>query len=98
MRNRSRKEGLTIDDHEILLQGLSKDKDKREDNVQNSFWVYNIQSGKWNCIYRNENVGEKYWTKMKDYEPCPRFAHQIVYDHTRKVRIEFERVLDISSG
>lgn len=67
------------------FQGLSKDKDKRDDNVQNSFWVYNIQSGKWTCIYRNENAGEKYWSKMQDYEPCPRFAHQIVYDHTRKV-------------
>lgn len=55
--------------------------------MQNSFWVYNIQNGKWNCIYRNENVGEKYWSKMQDYEPCPRFAHQIVYDHTRKVNL-----------
>jgi len=68
-----------------IFQGLSKDKDKRDDNVQNSFWVYNIQNSKWSCIYRNENVGEKYWSKMQDYEPCPRFAHQLVYDHTRKV-------------
>lgn len=69
----------------MFFQGLSKDKDKRDDNVQNSFWVYNIQNSRWSCIYRNENVGEKYWSKMQDYEPCPRFAHQLVYDHTRKV-------------
>ncbi|XP_014471613.1 PREDICTED: muskelin [Dinoponera quadriceps] len=72
-----------------VLSGLSKDKDKRDDNVQNSFWVYNIQNSKWTCIYRNENAGEKYWSKMQDYEPCPRFAHQIVYDHTRKVHFLF---------
>jgi hypothetical protein len=29
------------------LQGLSKDKDKREDNVRNSFWVYYITQNKW---------------------------------------------------
>lgn len=66
---------------------MSKDKDKRDDNVQNAFWVYNIQENEWSCIYRNENIGEKYWRKMQDYEPCPRFAHQLVYDHVKKVRL-----------
>jgi len=28
-------------------QGLSKDKEKRDDNVQNSFWVYYIARNKW---------------------------------------------------
>lgn len=68
---------------------MSKDKDKRDDNVQNSFWAYNIRSSKWSCIYRNENVGEKYWSKMQDYEPCPRFAHQLVYDHVKKIHFLF---------
>lgn len=68
-----------------LLQGLSKDKGKRFDSVQNSFWVYSIKNNKWSCIYRNDNVGEKYWSKMQDYEPCPRYAHQLVYDHVKKV-------------
>lgn len=31
----------------IFLQGLSKDKEKRDDNVQNSFWVYYIKQDKW---------------------------------------------------
>ncbi|XP_015597500.1 muskelin isoform X2 [Cephus cinctus] len=72
-----------------VLSGLSKDKDKRDDNVQNSFWVYSIKNNRWSCIYRNENVGEKYWSKMQDYEPCPRFAHQLVYDHVNKVHYLF---------
>lgn len=40
-------------DHELneiyILSGLSKDKDKRDDNVKNSFWVYNIIDNKW-CV------------------------------------------------
>ncbi|XP_058797930.1 muskelin [Phymastichus coffea] len=72
-----------------VLSGLSKDKDKRDENVQNSFWIYKIDTNKWSCIYRNENTGEKYWRKMENYEPCPRFAHQLVYDHIRKVHYLF---------
>ncbi|XP_046436398.1 muskelin isoform X1 [Neodiprion lecontei] len=72
-----------------VLSGLSKDKEKRDDNVQNSLWVYNIKENRWSCIYRNENVGDKYWNSMQDYEPCPRFAHQLVYDHIQKVHYLF---------
>ena len=38
------------------------------------------------CIYKNENTGQQYWVKMQHLEPVPRFAHQLVYDHKRKVR------------
>lgn len=31
----------------FLPQGLSKDKEKREENVRNSFWVYDISQNKW---------------------------------------------------
>ena len=37
------------------------------------------------CIYKNENTGQQYWSKMQHVEPVPRFAHQLVYDHVRKV-------------
>ncbi len=37
------------------------------------------------CVYRNENVGEQYWRQMQYVEPCPRFAHQLVYDERKKV-------------
>nr|XP_053629064.1 muskelin-like isoform X1 [Cherax quadricarinatus]XP_053629065.1 muskelin-like isoform X1 [Cherax quadricarinatus] len=82
----------TIDPHlnEIhVLSGLSKDKDKRDENVRNSFWVYDISQNKWSCIYRNEQTGESYWSKMQHVEPCPRFAHQLVYDDTKKVHYLF---------
>lgn len=38
-------------------------------------------------MYRNENTGQQYWTKMQNMEPVPRFAHQLVYDHIRKVNV-----------
>ncbi|CAI9718917.1 muskelin-like isoform X1 [Octopus vulgaris] len=71
-----------------VLSGLSKDKDKR-DNVKNSFWVYDIDKNRWSCIYKNENTGQQYWNKMQHVEPVPRFAHQLVYDHHRKVHYLF---------
>jgi len=68
-----------------VLSGLSKDKEKKEDNLKNSFWVYDIKQNKWSCIYRNkmEPIGaDEFRARV---EPCPRFAHQLVFDHTRKV-------------
>lgn len=32
-----------------VLSGLSKDKDKREENVRNSFWIYDIARNNW-CV------------------------------------------------
>ncbi|XP_017793080.1 PREDICTED: muskelin [Habropoda laboriosa] len=72
-----------------VLSSLSKDKGKRFDSVQNSLWMFNIKNNKWSCIYQNDNVGEDYWKKMQDYEPRPRFAHQLVYDHIKKVHFLF---------
>ena len=37
------------------------------------------------CVYKNENMGIQYWSKMQHLEPCPRFAHQLVYDPVHKV-------------
>lgn len=71
-----------------VLSGLNKEKEKRE-NVKNSFWVYSIKKNRWSCVYRNENTGQQYWTKMQNLEPVPRFAHQLVYDHIRKVHYLF---------
>ncbi|KAK2553923.1 Muskelin [Acropora cervicornis] len=41
------------------------------------------------CVYKNENMGHHYWTKMQNVEPCPRFAHQLVFDHIHKVHYLF---------
>ncbi|CAH3026215.1 unnamed protein product [Porites evermanni] len=72
-----------------VLSGLSKDKEKREETVRNSFWVFNLERKIWSCVYKNENMGQQYWTKMQNVEPCPRFAHQLVYDHLHKVHYLF---------
>ena len=44
------------------------------------------------CVYRNDNSREKDTfdglginNKVPAEEPCPRFAHQLVYDHIKKV-------------
>lgn len=74
-----------------VLSGLSKEKDKEksEETVRHSFWVYDLERKTWSCVYKNENVGHHYWTKMQNVEPCPRFAHQLVFDHIHKVHYLF---------
>ncbi|XP_066283972.1 muskelin-like [Branchiostoma lanceolatum] len=72
-----------------VLSGLSKDKEKREENVRNSFWVYDIKQKKWSCIYKNEHLNKEQWGKSHPAEPCPRFAHQLVYDHVHQVHYLF---------
>lgn len=44
------------------------------------------------CVYRNDNSREKdsmdgvgTSNRIPGEEPCPRFAHQLVYDHVKKV-------------
>ena len=37
------------------------------------------------CIYKNENCSQGGAGGMQGSEPVPRFAHQLVYDHVRKV-------------
>ncbi|XP_066911646.1 muskelin-like [Clytia hemisphaerica] len=71
----------------FMLSGLSKE-DKKEE-IRNSFWICDMSTYKWSCVYRNENTGNQYWDKMHDVEPRPRFAHQLVYDHVNKVHYLF---------
>ncbi|CAG7818322.1 unnamed protein product [Allacma fusca] len=72
----------------IAIIGLSKDKDKRDENVQNSFWVFDITRKSWSCVYKNDASGES-WNQIQNMEPCPRFAHQLVYDHVNKLHYLF---------
>lgn len=67
-----------------VLSGLMKDKASSSETVRNSFWVFQVTKQKWTKIYQNENTGQDYWESMKDVEPCPRYAHQLVYDHLRR--------------
>uniref|UniRef100_A0A671NHU4 Muskelin-like n=2 Tax=Sinocyclocheilus anshuiensis TaxID=1608454 RepID=A0A671NHU4_9TELE len=73
-----------------VLSGLSKDKDKREENVRNSFWIYDIARNNWSCVYKNDQAVKENPTKaLQEEEPCPRFAHQLVYDELHKVHYLF---------
>ena len=36
------------------------------------------------CVYKNENSDQQYWSNRQSVEPCPRFAHQLAYDHVHK--------------
>jgi hypothetical protein len=78
------------DQNEIFVfSGLSKEKDRRDDNVQNSFWVFDIVRKAWNCVYRNDLSDGYKWFRHQTIEPCPRFAHQLVYDHQTKTHFLF---------
>ncbi|XP_077399462.1 muskelin isoform X2 [Vanacampus margaritifer] len=73
-----------------VLSGLSKDKDKREENVRNSFWIYDIARNNWSCVYKNDQAMKENPSKvLQEEEPCPRFAHQLVYDEMHKVHYLF---------
>ena len=54
-----------------------------------SFWVYNTKTEQWSKVYHNENADANYWLRMEALEPCPRFAHQLVYDYTTKIHYLF---------
>lgn len=89
-----------------MLSGLSKDKDKREDNMHNSFWIYCMVDDVWTCVYKNESLSEStashrladaklmvsHFGDMSfntESEPCPRYAHQLVYDPVRQIHYMF---------
>jgi muskelin len=57
--------------------------------TKNCFWVYSFSRKKWSKVYENENCTSEYWAKMENKEPRPRFAHQLVYDPTRRCQYMF---------
>jgi hypothetical protein len=76
-----------------VFSGLMREKNSNQDTVKNTFWVYNIQKNSWSKVYQNENTDHAYWAKMQNIEPCPRFAHQLVYNPKTKVcKINIDRV------
>ena len=72
-----------------VFSGLMREKNSSTETVKNTFWVYSIRKDKWQKVYQNENTGEDYWKQMDEKEPCPRFAHQLVYDTKNKVQYLF---------
>jgi hypothetical protein len=76
---------LDPDTDEIyVLCGLTKDKSSANESAKSSLWALGLKKSKWTKVYQNENVSAEYWDKMKDVEPCPRYAHQLVYDPNMK--------------
>ncbi|XP_058054980.1 muskelin isoform X3 [Anopheles bellator] len=84
----------TIDcqkDEIYVLTSLSKEKERRDLNI-NSFWLFSLTKKEWSCVYKSEHSnGENCYQKNQSpcHEPCPRYAHQIVYDTTNQVHFLF---------
>eukprot|EP00041_Stephanoeca_diplocostata_P038785 m.1554293 g.1554293 ORF g.1554293 m.1554293 type:complete len:359 (+) comp25270_c1_seq39:5473-6549(+) len=75
-----------------VLSGIIREPEmdsNKGSSVRNSLWVYDITRDNWYCAYQNDNAEPEYWNKMDKLEPCPRFAHQFVYDHINKVHYLF---------
>nr|XP_029713847.1 muskelin isoform X1 [Aedes albopictus] len=84
----------TIDcdkDEIYVLTSLSKEKERRDLNI-NSFWLFSLIKREWCCVYRSDHsIGENCYLKSQHAcsEPCPRYAHQIVYDAVNQVHFLF---------
>ncbi|CAO3626285.1 unnamed protein product [Cunninghamella echinulata] len=64
-------------------------KNQGSDVIKNGLWVYSIDQNQWKNVYQNENRDPDYWKAMKHIEPCPRFAHQMIYDPLSKLHFIF---------
>lgn len=76
--------------HSFPKQSLSKEKERRDLNL-NSFWMFSLKTNKWSCIYKSEHSNEHCYSKVQTAcsEPCPRYAHQLVYDWINKIHYLF---------
>eukprot|EP01134_Creolimax_fragrantissima_P005826 CFRG5826T1 len=72
-----------------VLTGLMKDKKSSEQKVRSSFWVFSLDDRQWRRVYENDHDDQAYWQTMRNIEPCPRFAHQLVYNPITKVHYMF---------
>ncbi|KAF7730078.1 Muskelin 1, intracellular mediator containing kelch motif [Apophysomyces ossiformis] len=57
--------------------------------VKHSLWVYNLRKDRWDRVYQNESRDAQYQCRMRHVEPCPRFAHQMVYDPNTRAQFIF---------
>lgn len=74
----------------FVLSGLKDKKDKKSQIYRNSLWAYNLPKGQWNKIYQSNAFNMQHWESCEEImEPCPRYAHQMVYDNVHKVQYVF---------
>ncbi|XP_055704070.1 muskelin [Phlebotomus papatasi] len=84
----------TIDcdrDEIYVLSSLSKEKERRDFNV-NSLWLYSLKLNEWTCIYKCDHSTENCCSNKGQVvcsEPCPRYAHQLVFDATNRIHYLF---------
>lgn len=84
----------TIDcdrDEIYVLSSLSKEKERRDFNV-NSLWLYSLKLNEWTCIYKCDHSTENCCSNKSQVmcsEPCPRYAHQLVFDATNRIHYLF---------
>ena len=71
---------LIVENDIYVLSGLMREKNSTVDTVRNCLWHYNTIQRKWTTVYKNENTDPQYWLRMQNVEPCPRYAHQFVFD------------------
>lgn len=57
--------------------------------VKHSLWVYSLKQDRWERVYENESRDAQYHHRMRHVEPCPRFAHQMVYDPASRTQYIF---------
>lgn len=90
-------------DEIYIFSSLNKVKDRRDVHhvePSNSFWVYSLRTHKWSRIYycrhstqdvNSTNKANVLGTNKNDgsLEPCPRYAHQLVYDEVAKTHYLF---------
>lgn len=50
----------------------------------NSLWMFSLNTLEWSCIYRSDENKEQ-----SPSSPCPRYAHQLVFDPESKVHYLF---------
>ncbi|KAJ6628992.1 Muskelin [Pseudolycoriella hygida] len=83
----------TIDcerDEIYVHTSLSKEKERKDINF-NVLWMFSLKTNQWSCIYRRNHSKLQCLTKLDRSctEPCPRFAHQLIYDVNSKIHFLF---------
>lgn len=68
-----------------VLTSLSKGKERRGDMDLNSLWMFSLNTLEWSCIYRSDENKEH----QQQSSPCPRYAHQLVFNPETKVHYLF---------